>query len=262
LTALASRFSSTCPSFSWSAQTRSRRVGKRDVEREPLGRELRRDERHDVPDDVGDRHLAHVERDAPFLEPGEVEHVGHEREQVRLRPRDPAEHLALRVRERPVEAVVEEADVAPDRVERRAQLVTHAREEVGPRPVRALGLGPVSVRVGALPLRVGVRRLRPRLRRLRRVGALLQLGRDALQRLVGRLELGRLLLQLQGGRLGLQTRRVLGRREPRRLDRGPRALGHVARERHLGVGPRRAGAAVSSSRAATHRPPRRSGRCT
>jgi hypothetical protein len=112
----------------------------------------------------------------------------------------------------------------------------------------------VSVRVGALPLRVGVRRLRPRLRRLRRVGALLQLGRDALQRLVGRLELGRLLLQLQGGRLGLQTRRVLGRREPRRLDRGPRALGHVARERHLGVGSTARGAGRVEQQGATHAP--------
>ena len=82
--------------------------------------------------------IVDVELDLPRFELREVQHVVDEAEQVLLAALDAAEVVALLLVDRPADFQVEQVDVPGDRVERRAQLVAHRREELGLRLVRPL----------------------------------------------------------------------------------------------------------------------------
>ena len=114
---------------------------------------------------------------ASRLDARQVEHVVDQPEQMSLRPPDALERLALPVRDRAVQAHLEDLRVPRDRVERRAQLVAHHREELALRTIGAFG-GDASRQLGAMQAGI-VHRERRAARELHRERQVRILVRDA-----------------------------------------------------------------------------------
>ena len=144
-TAFDTRLSTTCLSRSSSPHT----IPTSSATSRPSSMRVRRGPLPDQGEDVGEaglhRHQARLEDHAPGLDLGEVEDLVEELEQVLARRPDVTEVFLLalvQVAEQPVEEDLGEAD---DRVERRPELVRHAREELGLVPTGDLQLGPLGV---------------------------------------------------------------------------------------------------------------------
>ena len=170
---------------------------------DPLRRELRRHHRLHAGERLAHGDVRHLVVHLPGVELREVQHVVDEREQHVLAPVDPAERVALLVRHLAIDAELHDLRVAADRVERRAQLVAHHRQEIALRPVRPL----------------------------RRPACLVRLGRDVLELLVRHLELlghgdgfRHAPLQLAVRALDLARHPVEAAREPGHLVARPLAL--------------------------------------
>ena len=140
LTALVRRFSSTCLSFSSSAQTMpmSPAMSRRSVI--PCVAARSRTIASPSSMRLGERHRAELELHPARLDLGEVEDLVDELEQVVARAADVAQVLLLalvELAEHPLEQDVGEPD---HRVQRRAQLVRHAGQELGLVPAGDLEL--------------------------------------------------------------------------------------------------------------------------
>ncbi len=97
---------------------------------------------------VGRGRLADEEVAARFLDPGEVEDVVDEREEVEGARLHHSELLRLVLIEGTAEALQKDAREADDRVERRPELVGHRREKGGLELVRCLGPVPLDCEFG------------------------------------------------------------------------------------------------------------------
>jgi hypothetical protein len=121
-----------------------------DADQRPRGRDHVLDELGEIERLPENLHLA-------GLDLGEVEDVGDEREQVLAGAVDALEIGDLLLATLGLGVLEQHLAVADDRVERRAQLVAHAGEELGLGEARALGavLGPLGVVLGPLRLAHG-----------------------------------------------------------------------------------------------------------
>src|SRR4051812_24220488 len=73
------------------------------------------------------------------LDAREVQHVVDQAQQMPLTAVDAVERAALLGSQRAVNSHLDELEMSADRVERRAELVTHRREKFRLRPIRAFG---------------------------------------------------------------------------------------------------------------------------
>ncbi|HEU4631477.1 MAG TPA: hypothetical protein VFS08_17115 [Gemmatimonadaceae bacterium] len=108
---------------------------------EPACRHLRGDQRLHPGQRLVHRQVGERELHTPGLEAGEVQRVVDEAEQVLAAALDAPDVVLLRRRERAAQPHLQQVGVADDRVERRAELVAHRRQELRLGPVRLLGLG-------------------------------------------------------------------------------------------------------------------------
>ncbi len=104
------------------------------------GRELRSQDGCDIVDHQVRGDVLDGELDAPGLDAGEVEQVIDHREQELSAPANTLQARCLGSGQRPLHAELDQVDVADDRVQRRAQLVRHGREELRLRAVRRFRL--------------------------------------------------------------------------------------------------------------------------
>ena len=95
------------------------------------------------------------------FEPGEIQNVVDDPEQMLLAAPDASQVGFLGVGERSAQLHLEQIDVAPDRIERSAQLVTHDCEELGFRAVGGICRSPRLLRLAddSAKLLVGKRKL-------------------------------------------------------------------------------------------------------
>src|SRR5581483_3569464 len=238
-----------------------------DVQLEALVLRERAERPLDVVADVADRDVGDSNVHLPGLDLRQVEDVVDQLEQVGARLVDRLRELDLLLRQVLLGVLRQQLREDEQRVERRAQLVAHVREELalvagrerellrallqgGPRELdlAVLDLDPAVLLLEelCLLLELLVRLLQLLLlglqqlfRRLQRLRLLLELGVRALELLLLRLELLRALLQLERQALRLPEQLFRAHRRVDRVDDDADRLGELLEEGPLNLGERR-----------------------